>query len=504
MARVPSSLVRLSYRIHFPDVVVGALAPFAAIHLRDLTYLSRSDLEGFFIYSLIATLATVGSIVHFRVGLILSRFFSSEDIKQVLKAAAAASLITAGVAFMLMRLDTIPRSMPLLHFTLLAVGLIGTRALRSEHYRKHDQRGHSTSEPQEAVLLVGATRMAWFYIRMLDCIPARGQRIIALLDEDRHIWGRSICGIPVAGNVERTESILTEYASHGVAIDRIIISYPEASERAAAERALAPVCAKRGIRLESMTDRFDIQSISQPAAEETDSEELVGVPTRIGFYWRIRRIADIVCAGAAIVILAPLFVIVALVVLIDVGAPTVFWQQRVGRNGVPMFIHKFRTFRAAVDRSGAKVPEDQRISRIGRCLRATRLDELPQLWDILRGEMSIIGPRPLLPVDLPEESSLRLQVPPGLTGWAQVHGGKLVTVEEKNALDEWYIAHASVMIDLRIIWLTFLTSMRGDRRTEFAVKNAMRFRAQRLLYLKTHGENPAPAKLGQQVSGRAA
>ncbi|MDB5593047.1 MAG: sugar transferase [Hyphomicrobiales bacterium] len=152
------------------------------------------------------------------------------------------------------------------------------------------------------------------------------------------------------------------------------------------------------------------------------------------------------------VVLAPLFALVALVVALDVGVPTLFWQERVGRYGRRIAVHKFRTFKAPVDRRGHVLPDASRLSRAGRFLRATRLDELPQLYDILCGEMSLIGTRPLLPVDQPLDSAIRLQALPGLTGWAQVHGGKLVTAEEKNALDEWYIAHVSPRVDLHIIW----------------------------------------------------
>ncbi len=132
-------------------------------------------------------------------------------------------------------------------------------------------------------------------------------------------------------------------------------------------------------------------------------------------------------------------------------------------HGEQIVVHKFRTFRPAVDADGRLLPEVERASTLGRFLRAVRLDELPQLYDVLRGRMNLIGPRPLLPIDLAQDCSVRLSVAPGLTGWAQVHGGKEISAEEKNALDEWYVYHASPGVDLRIIWTTLRIVVSGDR-----------------------------------------
>jgi lipopolysaccharide/colanic/teichoic acid biosynthesis glycosyltransferase len=177
-------------------------------------------------------------------------------------------------------------------------------------------------------------------------------------------------------------------------------------------------------------------------------------------------------ALVGLVVLAPVLVLVALAVLVDVGLPLIFWQERVGRGGRSIFVHKFRTLGAPVSRSGRIRSDAERLSPIGRFLRFTRLDEAPQLFDILRGDMSVIGPRPLLPADMPPDGALRLLAPPGLTGWAQVHGGKLVTPEEKGALDAWYVRNAGPLVDLRILWLTLLAPFRGDRRDEAVLARA--------------------------------
>jgi lipopolysaccharide/colanic/teichoic acid biosynthesis glycosyltransferase len=155
-----------------------------------------------------------------------------------------------------------------------------------------------------------------------------------------------------------------------------------------------------------------------------------------------------------------------LLVLTSVGSPVIFWQRRVGRNARTIFVYKFKTMRNAVDSKGRLLSANERSTRVGQILRATRLDELPQLFNVIKGDMAIIGPRPLLPVDQPADPTLRLAVAPGLTGWAQINGGKLVSTEEKNSLDEWYVQNASFRLDAEIVWRTFLTVLRGDQRNE--------------------------------------
>src|SRR5262249_48088673 len=149
-------------------------------------------------------------------------------------------------------------------------------------------------------------------------------------------------------------------------------------------------------------------------------------------YWHAKRLFDFTLALGTIIAISPLVLAVALLVLFDVGYPIVFWQQRVGRFGEPLFVYKFRTMSNAFDEDGRSIPEDSRLSRVGALLRRNRLDEVPQLINILTGNMSFVGPRPLLPADQPENVTLRLQVRPGLTGLAQISGGKLLSAEEKD------------------------------------------------------------------------
>src|SRR5439155_2752642 len=179
-------------------------------------------------------------------------------------------------------------------------------------------------------------------------------------------------------------------------------------------------------------------------------------------------------ALAMIIVLLPLLIVVSGMVLLDVGSPVLFWQQRIGQGGRTFLLHKLRTLRAPFNWHGQPVGEDQRISWIGHLLRRTRLDELPQLLNVLVGDMSLIGPRPLLPQDQPPNPTARLMVRPGITGWAQVNGGTSLSPTEKEALDIWYICNASLSLDLRIVGMTLLMLLRGDRRSEKALAQAQR------------------------------
>jgi len=170
----------------------------------------------------------------------------------------------------------------------------------------------------------------------------------------------------------------------------------------------------------------------------------------------VKRLLDIFVSALGLILLSPVLLIVALAVLISMGSPILFRQTRPGRGGKPFDMLKFRTMRA--DTKGGGVASDAaRLTRTGKFLRRTSLDELPELWNILKGEMSLVGPRPLLMQYLDRytpEQARRHDVRPGLTGWAQVNGRNALSWEEKFALDTWYVDHRSFGLDLKILAMT--------------------------------------------------
>lgn len=178
------------------------------------------------------------------------------------------------------------------------------------------------------------------------------------------------------------------------------------------------------------------------------------------------RVAERAIAALALLALTPVMACIALVVLASLGRPILFEQQRIGLHAKPFLLRKFRTMHQLVDHAGNPLPDAARLTTIGRLLRRMRLDELPQLVAVVRGEMSIVGPRPLLPetvAAMAEAGRVRSLVRPGLTGWAQINGNALLTDADKLALDQWYVAHRSLRLDLTIVWRTIGMVLLGER-----------------------------------------
>lgn len=193
----------------------------------------------------------------------------------------------------------------------------------------------------------------------------------------------------------------------------------------------------------------------------------------------VKRILDIGAAAVLLVVLSPVIAIVWLFVRTRLGAPAFFRQRRPGRHGVLFEMVKFRTMRALRQGEVENVETDSaRLTKFGRALRATSLDELPELWNVLRGDMSLVGPRPLLPEYLPLYSvseARRHEVRPGITGWAQVNGRNSLDWPSRFAMDIWYVDHRSFTLDLRILMLTVVKVLRRDGIAQQGTETTKRF-----------------------------
>lgn len=173
----------------------------------------------------------------------------------------------------------------------------------------------------------------------------------------------------------------------------------------------------------------------------------------------LKRLVDITFAGVGLVLLFPVIALCAIAVACSMGRPVLFRQQRPGEGGRPFGMVKFRTMSNARDAGGRLLPDGERLTRVGRFLRSTSLDELPELWNVLTGDMSLVGPRPLLMAYLDRytpEQARRHSVKPGITGWAQVNGRNAISWDEKFALDTWYVDNRSFLLDLRILYTTVM------------------------------------------------
>ena len=179
---------------------------------------------------------------------------------------------------------------------------------------------------------------------------------------------------------------------------------------------------------------------------------------KASFYEKyIKRALDIVLSGVAMLVLSPVLLVTALLVRTKLGSPVLFHQDRPGRDGKIFRLYKFRSMTDERDAQGELLPDEIRLTKFGKLLRSTSLDELPELWNIFRGDMSIVGPRPLLVKYLPlynEEQRHRHDVRPGLTGWAQVNGRNSITWEDKFRYDVWYVRNISLLLDVKIVFLT--------------------------------------------------
>lgn len=178
-----------------------------------------------------------------------------------------------------------------------------------------------------------------------------------------------------------------------------------------------------------------------------------------------KRLMDILVSGAGLLLLSPFLLVVAFLVRVKLGSPVFFRQQRPGLHGKPFMLVKFRTMTDERDEKGNLLPDEVRLTRFGQFLRSTSIDELPELWNVFVGEMSLVGPRPLLMQYLDRytpEQARRHEVKPGITGWAQVNGRNALSWEEKFKLDVWYVENRSFLLDIKVLFLTLVKVFRRE------------------------------------------
>lgn len=192
----------------------------------------------------------------------------------------------------------------------------------------------------------------------------------------------------------------------------------------------------------------------------------------------VKRLFDIVASAAGLLLLSPVLIVIAVASRLSIGPGVLFRQQRPGRGGRVFTMYKFRTMCDACDASGVPLPDAERITRVGGVLRRSSLDELPELFNVLKGDMSIVGPRPLLVEYLPlytPEQARRHEVRPGITGWAQVNGRNAISWEQKFELDAWYVDNHSLALDLRILFMTIALVFRREGISQEGHATAERF-----------------------------
>jgi lipopolysaccharide/colanic/teichoic acid biosynthesis glycosyltransferase len=477
---LPSSRSSFRWRLSILDAGWAAAAPVIALVIRDAPILeSTTDLARFWLISFGACLLAFAA---FRLHQQLPEYFGVTDALAIGKASLCAEFLTSSALFFMTRLEGVPRSTLLIHALLISGGLLFARlAMRMKWADTGAAFGPIVAETEHIVLL-GANRIAAAYIRLLDSIAPRQMRVVAVLDEAPELIGRSMAGIPIAGSISHLASIIDEFSVHGVKVTRVLVAGSQDALVASTMEEVEAICDEAKVGLDFVPELFGLGGSQELVPEKTVISNAPSCePSR---YFRFKRQIDIVASAIILLALAPPFLMVSFLAFLDVGAPVVFWQRRLGRNGHSFCLLKIRTLRAPYDAEGRAIPSEERLSAFGRFLRKTHLDELPQLLNVLVGDMSLIGPRPLLARDQPADPSVRLMVRPGISGWAQVNGGTLLTAAEKDVLDEWYIRNATLWLDIRIVLMSLYAAFAGPRRPKVRPSRDASLRSGRELALR--------------------
>jgi lipopolysaccharide/colanic/teichoic acid biosynthesis glycosyltransferase len=490
----------VSFVIDFFLVAMATAAAFALRENFDFSWAKMSTLATYFGF----TLATAAVVIPL-LGLNRSvwRYSSMTDYLYLL---AASLLITFGAvaaSFVATRMDGVARSIPILQPVLILVFLAAARVfMRLRHAGRQKSVKQLSQEVEDlhrpSVVILGMTRLTELYLQSAHELNPGQVQVAGLIGRDERHTGRLMHRYPVLGVPDQIPEILKRLEVHGVFVDRILVTARRDSLGEDVLALLRDLEATSTVRVEWLAEALGLEEARSPGAADPvgegkreaapnphsqlslNSEEAALLTIDVGErdklqqnrYWAVKRGLDILGASLLITALFPLIVIVAVLVLIDVGRPILFWQQRPGLGGRPFRLYKLRTMGPALDVEGRKIPDEERFSAIGRFLRRTRLDELPQLYHILKGEMSFVGPRPLLPIDQPVGYAARLLVRPGLTGWAQVRGGRHLTALDKAALDVWYVRNASLKLDIEIVLRTAVMVLFGERVSAEALQRA--------------------------------
>jgi lipopolysaccharide/colanic/teichoic acid biosynthesis glycosyltransferase len=366
--------------------------------------------------------------------------------------AAAAALAVLLVALLLASEGAfrhLPRALPVAQWLALTVLACGARLAAMA------RRPRPRSEAP--VLLIGAGEAAHGLIQLL-LADGSAYAVAGILD-GRPAWrGRTLHGVPVLGSPGDLPEAVARLAMHGVAVGAVVVAEPlfEGREGEAALAGLEAAARDLSVPVLSLSGFLRLHAARlRPGAPGSTQASFSG-----------KRLVDLVLAASALVLTLPTFLLVAALVALCHGRPVLFGQVRPGYAMRPIRVLKFRTMRFSLSPTGELAADEERLTVLGRILRRTRLDELPQLWNVLKGDMSLIGPRPLLPKDLPAVDALlpeRFSVRPGITGLAQINGGDLLSPEEKLAFDLWYVRHRGLWLDLKIALLTLWTMVAGDR-----------------------------------------
>ena len=471
-------------KLLFVDVFMIIAAVIISVFLRDNFETSPERMLGLIPYFLATAVSSALILPLIGSNRSIWRFSSLPDYLRLTIAMVAIIACSMALIFAFNRLYGVPRSLPLIQFNVSIALLIGLRVLyRLHHSARRAHRASMTplkiveQTSTQTVLLVGLSRLTETYLQSVAELASDGINIAGILgNRQRHV-GRLVATHPVLGTPENIKQVIANLAIKGVSVDKIIVTASYASLSETALKDMASIENAGLIEVVYLSKKLGFETPPIPSAGLNNSLAFKITPNELNVmqnrrYWAGKRIVDILAALILVALTTPVTLFVTIALLIVVGPPLVFWQQRPGLGGRPFRLYKFRTMAAAYDVDGRKLSDDERTSGIGVFLRRTRLDELPQLLNILRGDMSFVGPRPLLPRDQDNAYRARLLVRPGLTGWAQIVGGRAIAAEDKAALDIWYVRNASLRLDAKILIKTVPLVIFGETISRKLIENA--------------------------------
>ncbi|MGD9804043.1 MAG: sugar transferase [Hyphomicrobiaceae bacterium] len=473
------------------DLAFLALAPLLALVLRDDIAVEPDKLIGLLPYVLVTFVVALPVYKTLGLDQTLWHYASVSDYARI---ALAVGLIITGATvamFLFNRLHSISRSIPVLQALISVFVLVTTKLLLCSLSRQsrspQSLKSMATGDPPQVdtLIVIGLNHLTRLLLEAIDEKVNSKVHIAGIIALNRVDAGRKLNGHDIFGPDDDLWSIVREMSVHGLHVDRILITAPREAMPERLRDAVREMAETKGVQVEDLD--HTLRLFQSPVSQQADHRlpaTASGPPQKFAFtskqielianrkFWRIKRALDVVLAALLLVLLAPVWLALIVLVQLTLGSPVYFWQMRPGLNGRPFKLIKFRSLTDAHDARGRPIDITDRLGSVGRFLRSTRLDELPQLWNILIGEMSFIGPRPLLLVDQTTWAHLRHLVRPGLTGYAQVMGGRDVAAADKMALDIWYVANASLALDLQIIARTVPMILFGEHVNREAIRNA--------------------------------
>ncbi len=483
-----SGLFSRTIGLIFLDLLLVVIATMAAVLLRDNLEFHADRVGILLPYLTITTAVAAAVLLASGASRAIWRYASMPDYMRLAIAAMVIVGLTVVASFSYNRMSDVARSIPILQWLLISVALIGSRVA----YRQHRARRAEVNPlmtvrlpTADAVLVVGVNPVTELFVTCVNTYASSRINIVGLLTEAKDsAIGRTAYSIPVLGRSSQLADVIRTLEVHGVEVKKLVVTALFSDLDESAKAAITELENSTTINVDYMAEQLDFSSRGAGARRMPDQEARyddlassrhdkdyraqssfrsmpANEPQAMGA--TMKRLLDICLAVAMLVTLTPLLIVVSLLAAAEIGTPVLFWQYRPGLRQRRFKLFKLRTMKAAHDSQGRRLSDAERLLPIGRFLRRTRIDELPQLINVIRGDMSFVGPRPLLPIDQKDAPEQRLLARPGLTGWAQVNGGRLISDEDKIALDLWYIKHRSFWLDIRIMALTVPMILFGDR-----------------------------------------